>query len=77
MKMNIAVSFIITADVRATTKVTRVMSFVGDPPDAEIILGATLLKTPESSIPRDTVSKDIITAKLSTSIKEGVLAIRE
>jgi len=75
--MNIAVSFIITADDRATTKAMRVTSLAGEPPDTDITFGATLLKAPENSIPRDTVSKAIITARLSTSIKEGVLAIRE
>ena len=62
---NIAVSFIITADDKATTITVTLSSLNSESPKNITILWASLPKTPESSSPLEIIRKEVIAAKLS------------
>ncbi|AHL22282.1 hypothetical protein BD01_0659 [Thermococcus nautili] len=77
MKTSIAVSFIISAEERAIVGSRRRSSLLLEPFVRSTSLGASLLKTPESSRPFEVMIKAVMRLRLPQSTRPGVLPGRE
>jgi hypothetical protein len=77
MKTSMAVSFIIRAEEKAIVGIRRRSSLLLEPFARSTSLGASLLKTPESSRPFEVMIKAVMRLKLPQSTSSAVLPGRE